>query len=245
MTRYKCIVEYDGTNFHGWQRQNGFSSIQQSIEEAIVKFAQEEVEVYASGRTDAGVHALGQVIHFDINKEMPKENVMGALNYHLRPNPIAILDIEEVDKDFHARFDAKERSYIYKMVTRRAPLALDVNRVWQLPRELDIDLMQEAAEYFIGKHDFTSFRAVRCEAKSPVKTIDELTISRKDGYIIVCIRAKSFLHHMVRNIVGTLKLVGDGRWSPQQVKDAIDAKDRRAAGPTAPAHGLYFEKVVY
>ncbi len=245
MPRYKCLIEFDGTGFSGWQRQENAPSIQQIIEEAIEKFSGEKAVTFTSGRTDSGVHAYGMVIHFDLEQKWDEFKVMGALNYHTRPHKIAILEVNLVGEEFHARFCAKKRYYVYKIVNRRADLALDAGRAWHVPVKLDEKKMQEAAQYMIGKFDFTSFRDAQCQAKSPIKTLDEVRVERDGDMIFVHVSAQSFMHHMVRNIVGTLKIVGAGKWQPERVKEIIAAKDRTKAGPTAPAHGLYFVRVDY
>jgi len=245
MPRYKIIIEYDGTNISGWQRQPDTSSIQQFIEDAIESFSQEKVIVHAAGRTDAGVHAIEQVAHFDLKKKFTTYIVQTAINHFLRPNLIVILSCDIVDDSFHARFSAIKRHYRYEVLNRRAPTALGVNKIWHIRESLDINNMQEAANILVGSHDFTSFRAAQCQGKSPLKTIDEISIYREGEKIIFIVRAKSFLHHMVRNIVGTLILVGTGKWRVDDISKALEAKDRRRAGPTAPACGLYFTKIDY
>jgi len=245
MNRYKLIVEYDGAKFAGWQRQSDVPSVQQCIEESVQKFTNEDVRLHVAGRTDAGVHAYGQVAHFDMNKEMLASKVMGAINQHIKPNKIAIVDCQKVTDEFHARFNAKKRYYVYRIINRRAPLAIESGRAWFVPIKLDIDKMREAASYLLGKHDFSSFRDSQCQSNSPIKTLDEIRIEQSGELIEIYVSAKSFLHHMVRNITGTLKFVGEGKWSPEKIKDIIEAKDRCAGGPTAPAHGLYFIKVDY
>lgn len=245
MQRYKCTVEYDGSGFFGWQRQNHCPSIQQTMEEAIEKFAGHKVDIRTAGRTDAGVHALGQVVHFDLEKDFPCNKVIGATNFHLRPAPIALLDAVEVDNKFNARFSAKKRYYEYRIINRWAPVVIEHKRITHIKEHLDEIAMQEAANLLIGKHDFTSFRDSKCQAKSPVKTLDEVRVVRHGDRITIYVSAPSFLHHMVRNIAGTLKMVGSGRWTVADVQKALDAKDRRAAGPTAPPDGLYLTKVTY
>ncbi len=245
MPRYKITIEYDGTGTAGWQRQANGSSIQQFIEEAIEQFSKEKVFVYASGRTDAGVHALGQVAHFDLELEHPEYVVQRAVNHFLKPNKIILIDCQIVDNEFHARFSAKKRNYKYVITNRSTPSVLDLNRTWHIRQKLDIDKMQEAANFLIGSHDFTSFRALHCQAQSPVKTIDEIKIYSEGEKIFFTLRATSFLYHMVRNIVGSLVLVGLGKWQPEDIKIALEARDRGKAGPTAPACGLYFTKVEY
>jgi tRNA pseudouridine38-40 synthase len=245
MPRYKCTVEYDGTDFAGWQRQNDMPSVQQSIEEAIEKFSGEDVRIHAMGRTDAGVHAFAMAIHFDLEKDVPTNRVVGAINFHIRPHKIAILTCEVVNEEFHARFCAIKRYYVYRIINRHPPLVLEQNRAWFVPVRLDVDKMRQAAAYMLGVHDFTSLRDSECQAKSPIKTLDEIRIEQNGELIEIYVSAKSFLHHMVRNIVGTLKFVGDGRWQPEYVKEILEARDRTKAGPTAPACGLYFVKVDY
>jgi tRNA pseudouridine38-40 synthase len=245
MTRWKLTLEYDGGPFVGWQRQSNGISVQQALEEAVEKISGEPGAVTGAGRTDAGVHALGQVAHVDIEKKRSAKDVRDGLNFHLRPHPVSILTAEAVDEGFHARTSAKERRYLYRILNRRSPPALDAGRVWFVPYALDASAMHEAAQELIGQHDFTSFRAAECQAKSPVKTLDELTITRRGEEIEVIARARSFLHHQVRNMVGTLALVGQGKWTARQVAKALAARDRSKAGPTAPPEGLYFLSVRY
>ncbi len=245
MTRWKIIVEYDGGPFVGWQRQENGPSVQAALERAIEGFAGEAVTVHGAGRTDSGVHALGQVAHFDLEKATDGDRVRDALNHHLKPNPIAILAAAAVDEEFHARFSATERHYLYRILDRRAPPALYAGRVWHVPRGLDAGAMHAAAQCLLGNHDFTSFRAVQCQADSPVKTLDRLDVRRAGDEIHIEARARSFLHHQVRNFVGTLKWVGEGKWIADDVAAALAARDRAAAGPTAPAAGLTLVAVVY
>lgn len=245
MSRWKITVEYDGRGFVGWQRQDNGPSIQQSLEEAVEKLSGETVRVHGAGRTDAGVHALGQTAHFDLVKPLTERAVRDGLNFHLRPAPIAVLKAEPVPDDFHARMSAVERGYVYRIVNRRAPLALDDGRAWQIGRSLDVEAMDAAARILIGRHDFTTFRASLCQAKSPVKTLDVLTVTRSGPEIRITARARSFLHHQIRNITGTLVLVGEGRWPVERVRTALEARDRSKGGPTAPPDGLYFTDVVY
>ncbi|MBL6946176.1 MAG: tRNA pseudouridine(38-40) synthase TruA [Rhodospirillales bacterium] len=245
MPRYKLVIEYDGTEFVGWQRQDNGVGVQQCVETAIAEFCGEAVTVFASGRTDAGVHALEQVAHFDLAKEVELDSIRDALNHHLKPAPIAVLSATEVADDFHSRFSARERQYVYRIVNRRAPTTIDRGRVWWVPTPLDAAAMHAAAAVLKGRHDFTSFRAAICQAKSPIKTLDELQVSRAGDEIRVYAKARSFLHHQVRNIVGTLKLVGEDKWSTDDVRRALIAKNRGAAGPTAPACGLYLSKIIY
>jgi tRNA pseudouridine38-40 synthase len=245
MPRYKLVLEYDGAPFCGWQRQADGPSVQASLEAAVLAFCGEEVQVVAAGRTDAGVHAQGQVAHLDLPREVAVETLRNALNHHLRPQPVAVLEVSPVGNDFHARFDARMRHYRYRIVNRRAPLALDRGRAWLVPRRLDAEMMHEAGQRLIGQHDFSSFRSALCQAKSPVKTLSHLTVVRSGSEIELRTRARSFLHHQVRNIVGTLKLVGEGRWSVDRIDAVLAAQDRGAAGPTAPACGLYLMQVDY
>ena len=245
MPRFKLTIEYDGTDFVGWQRQDNGLSVQQALEGAAKAYCQTNITVHGAGRTDAGVHALAQVAHVDLPRTDDGSTVRDALNAHLRPLPIAVVAAELVSEDFHARFSAVEREYVYKIVTRRAPLALDVNHAWWLPKTIDAEAMHEAAQKLIGKHDFTTFRATECQAKSPVKILDQLDVSRDGEKIHVIARAPSFLHHQVRNLVGTLALVGEGKWIANDVAEALAAKDRRAGGPTAPACGLFLTAVRY
>ncbi|HEY5609310.1 MAG TPA: tRNA pseudouridine(38-40) synthase TruA [Alphaproteobacteria bacterium] len=245
MPRYRLTLEYDGTGFVGWQRQKTGESVQAALETAIEKFCGERVRVTGAGRTDAGVHALGQVAHVDLKKAWPVKTVMNALNAHLRPLPIAVLAAETADDAFNARLSAKERTYLYRIVTRSAPLALARNRAWHVPQQLDGRAMHEAAQCLVGRHDFTTFRASLCQARSPVKTLDVLDVAQHADEIRVVAQARSFLHHQVRNMVGTLKLVGEGKWSADDVAAALQRRDRAAGGPTAPAEGLYLVGVRY
>ncbi|MGE0108410.1 MAG: tRNA pseudouridine(38-40) synthase TruA [Bdellovibrionales bacterium] len=243
--RWKLTIEYDGRPFHGWQRQDDSLSVQQVIEEAITKFSGETALLYVAGRTDAGVHARAQIAHFDLARDTDEDEILGALNYHVKPHPIAILAAEQVSEEFHARFQAQERSYHYLIINRRAPLALENGRAWHVATPLDVQTMQKAADILIGQHDFSTFRASHCQSKSPIKTLDEATIERQGELITCCFRARSFMYHQVRNMVGTLQLVGSGRWSLDDFSKAFDAKDRCKGGPTAPADGLYFWNVRY
>ncbi len=245
MPRYKLTIEYDGTGFVGWQRQDNGPSVQAAVEEAVARFAGEAAHVQAAGRTDAGVHALGQVAHVDLARDWEADVVRDALNHHLRPAPVVIRAAARAADDFHARFSATGRVYLYRIVNRRAPLALERGRAWWVPRPLDAGAMAAAARRLVGRHDFTSFRAAECQAKSPVKTLDALEVARAGETITITARARSFLHRQVRNMVGTLKLVGEGRWSEEDVAAALAARDRAAAGPTAPPEGLYLVSVSY
>ena len=245
MPRYKITIEYDGTAYAGWQTQKDEPSIQEELEKAAVRFLGHSAAITGAGRTDAGVHALGQVAHFDSEKAFEPYKLCLAFNAHLRPQPISVIAAEVVADDFNARFSAVERTYVYKILNRRARPALDENRVWWVGVPLDVEAMRDAASVLLGRHDFTTFRAAACQAKSPVRTLDELSFTRSGNLIECHVRARSFLHHQVRNMVGTLKLVGEGHWTKQNVIDALNARDRKAGGPTAPAQGLYFESVRY
>jgi tRNA pseudouridine38-40 synthase len=243
--RYCLTIEYDGTGYVGWQRQDNGPSIQQAIEDAVFAFCGEPAALTAAGRTDAGVHALGQVAHLDLARETRPETLRDAVNFHLKPQPIAILAAAAAAADFHARFSAVGRRYLYRIINRRAPLAIERGRAWWVPAALDAAVMAAAAERLVGRHDFTSFRSSICQAASPVKTLDRLAVEREGAEIRIHAAARSFLHHQVRNMVGTLKLVGEGRWSAGDVAAALAARDRSAAGPTAPPEGLYLAEVSY
>ncbi|MEQ8602347.1 MAG: tRNA pseudouridine(38-40) synthase TruA [Marivibrio sp.] len=245
MTRWKLTVEYDGGPFVGWQRQETGPSVQQALEEAVTAFTQERAVVQGAGRTDSGVHALGQVAHVDIEKPVDADTVRDAINHHLGRQPVAVLRAEAVDADFHARFSAVGRAYLYRILNRRAPPTLAKGRVWWVGRRLDEGAMQAAADRLIGRHDFTSFRAAECQADSPVKTLDRLDVRRNGETIELIVEARSFLHHQVRNFAGTLKRVGEGAWTPEDVSRILDACERAQAGPTAPAAGLYLTRVAY
>ncbi|WND03734.1 tRNA pseudouridine(38-40) synthase TruA [Temperatibacter marinus] len=247
MQRFKIIIEYDGRPFVGWQRQKEHLSVQQVIEEAIEKFTGVKTTLYGSGRTDAGVHGLGQVAHFSIEKDIETDGVVGALNFHLKPYPVAILMAEKVQDDFHARFDAVQRHYTYKILNRRPRLTFQKGLVWHVPKRLDVDAMQAGANHLIGMHDFTTFRHVHCQSDSPVKTLDYLKVERLNGSDEIHIHAgaRSFLHHQIRSITGTLSMVGHGQWAPEDVKIALQACDRSRLGLNAPPDGLYFRKVDY
>jgi len=245
MTRWKLIVEYDGRPYAGWQRQDNVPTVQQTLEAALEKFATTTIPVTAAGRTDAGVHAWGQVVHFDLDKSRTADDVRDGLNFYLRPAPVAVLTAEAVADDFHARLSAVERRYCYRIINRRPPVAIEAGRVWQVPYVLNAEAMHEAGQRLLGTHDFSSFRATECQAKSPVKTLDELRVSRHREEIEVLVRARSFLHHQVRNMVGSLALVGRGKWSADDLQRALEARNRAAGGPTAPPEGLYFLDVKY
>ncbi len=255
MPRYKLTIEYDGTRYAGWQKQPDRPTVQQTLGEAVKKFCGVDAEIVGAGRTDAGVHAIAQVGHVDLPKEYDAYSVMQGINFYLfnpsdndasiPPDRIAITNAELVTEAFHARFSATRRHYIYRIINRRARLGLELGRAWQVFEELDIEKMQKAASYLLGSHDFTSFRDTACQAKSAEKTLDRLDISRQGDDVIVQTNARSFLHHQVRIMVGTLAMAGKGRWSPEDVKKALEAKNRAAAGPTAPPDGLYLLKVDY
>ncbi|RAU21722.1 tRNA pseudouridine(38-40) synthase TruA [Paramagnetospirillum kuznetsovii] len=245
MPRYKLLVEYDGTPFVGWQRQDNGASVQAVMEAAAAKLSGQTVAVYAAGRTDAGVHATGQVAHLDLAKDYPADTVRDALNYHMGANPVAVVTAEQVGDDFHARFSATGRSYLYRILNRRSPPALDKHRVLWVPVALDADAMHAAAQRLLGHHDFSTFRARECQAQSPMKTLDLLRVTRQGDEIRIIAEARSFLHHQVRNMVGTLQQVGLGKWSPDDVTRALEARDRKAGGPTAKADGLYLTGVRY
>jgi len=243
--RWRLLLEYDGSGFSGWQRQHKAPSVQAALEAAVLAFCGERVTVQAAGRTDAGVHATAQVAHLDLARETSADTLRDAINFHLKPQPVAVLAAEAASPDFHARFSATGRRYLYRILDRRAPAVLDRGRVWWLPKALDAAAMQAGADRLVGHHDFSSFRAAECQAASPVKTLDRLRVARAGAEIRIEAAARSFLHHQVRNLVGTLRLVGEGRWSPDDVSRALEARDRRAAGPTAPPEGLYLTGVDY
>lgn len=245
--RYKITVEYDGTSLVGWQKQREGPSVQEFLERAVAGFSHQTVEIFAAGRTDAGVHALGQVAHFDIDADISEYKMQESLNALLREQqaPVAVLQVQKVGPDFHARFSAKGRGYIYRILNRRGASPLLVNRVWHVTYPLDIDAMKQGAQYLIGHHDFSSFRGSGCQAKSPLKTLDKLDIEKIGDEIIFTVEARSFIYHQVRNMVGTLMQVGNGRLKPEDVKQILEARDRTKAGISAPAYGLYLSKVMY
>jgi len=245
MQRYKLTVEYDGTPFYGWQRQDDVPSVQAVLEDACSSYVATPTEVFCAGRTDAGVHARGQVVHVDFPEARNPYSILRGLNTLMLPHPVVVTAVEAVGQDFNARLSATRRHYEYRIINRTARLALDEHRAWYVRKPLDVDAMNDAARYLIGHHDFTSFRDSNCQAKHPMRTLDSLLVVRHGEDITVTCSSKSFLHHQVRNMVGTLALVGHGKWQPSDVKAALDARDRRAAGPTAPAHGLYFMRVDY
>lgn len=249
MPRYKLTIEYDGRPFCGWQAQPGFPTVEQAIEDACFKMTGVRSSIEGAGRTDSGVHALGQVAHVDLPRGYPHHQITGALNYFMNDMGVVILAAEEVDDQFHARFSATGRQYVYRIINRRSPLTVDAGRAWHVINPLNLDSMKEAAELLLGTHDFTSFRSIKCQAKCPVRTLDLLTIEKKDeqqrGLIEFNVRSRAFLHNQVRIIVGTLKLVGEGRWTVADVGRALNAEDRTRGGPTAPPDGLYFKQVFY
>jgi tRNA pseudouridine38-40 synthase len=245
MSRFKLILEYDGRPFMGWQRQRHGPSVQQAIEQAIRTVTQEEVTLHAAGRTDAGVHALAMTAHADIAKRIAPHRLAAGINARLRPLPVAILSAEFADEDFHARFSCIGRRYLYRIVNRRAPLALDAGRAWHVPVPLDAEAMHEAAQVLVGRHDFTTFRSAHCQAESPVKTLDRLDVQREGDRIEIEAAARSFLHHQVRSMVGCLELVGRGKWTKADLAAALAAKDRAALGFNAPPDGLYFVEARY
>jgi tRNA pseudouridine38-40 synthase len=245
MPRYKLTIEYDGTPYVGWQAQDNGVSVQSVLTDAIAAFAGERVIVAGAGRTDAGVHALGQVAHIDLAKDWDSDRVRDASNFHLRPQPVAVLSAEPVPTAFDARFSAIKRHYLYRIVNRRADLTLDQNRAWRVPRPLDAGAMHAAAQQLIGKHDFTTFRSTECQAKSPVKTLDRLDVARDGDDIRITASARSFLQHQVRSMVGSLVHVGEGKWNPADLATALAARDRTACGQVAPPHGLYLVRVEY
>jgi len=245
MPRYRLLIEYDGGPFVGWQIQAGGTSVQGVMTEAITAFADEKVTVHGAGRTDAGVHALGQIAHVDLARDWRPDRVRDAMNARLRPHPVAVLAVEKAADSFHARFSAKRRHYLYRIVNRRADLTLERKRAWRVPRPLDAEAMHAAAQRLLGKHDFTTFRAAECQAKSPVKTLDRLAVERHGDEVRVHASARSFLHHQVRSMVGSLVLVGDGKWSADDLAAALAARSRAACGPVAPPEGLYLVSVEY
>jgi tRNA pseudouridine38-40 synthase len=245
MPRYKIIVEYDGAPFVGWQIQEKDPSVQGALMAAIEAFSGEKVMVQGAGRTDAGVHAIGQVAHFDLATARETDTVRDAINAHLRPNPVAVLSAEKVAADFDARRSALRRHYLYRIGNRRPDLALERGRAWRVPRRLDAEAMHAAAQRLIGKHDFTTFRSTECQAKSPEKTLDRLDVSRAGEEVHITAVARSFLHNQVRSMVGSLALVGDGKWQPDDLWRALQARDRAACGPVAPPEGLYLVRVDY
>lgn len=247
MPRYRLRIEYDGTPYVGWQRQENGPSVQGAIEAAILSLTGETVSIRGAGRTDSGVHAMGQVAHADLSRHWKEHTLRNALNAHLgmAGERVAILDAAEVPGDFDARFSAKKRHYLYRIISRRAPLALEANRAWFVARELDHEVMHAAGQVLVGRHDFTTFRAAQCQANSPVRTIDRLEVTRSGELIEIRVSAQSFLHNQIRSFAGTLKLAGEGKWTVDDVRAALEACDRKACGPVAPPDGLYFMAVDY
>lgn len=245
MPRFRLTVEYDGAPFVGWQRQENGPSVQQALEEALFRFCGERATVHGAGRTDAGVHAMGQVAHVDLRRDASPRTVRDAVNFHLKPAPVAVLEVQPAAPDFHARFSATGRAYRYRILNRPAAPALHRGRAWWVPVALDAEGMAAAAQLLLGRHDFTSFRSGECQAESPVRTLDALSVGRDGAEIVIEARARSFLHNQVRIIAGTLKQVGEGRRTSEQVAAALAARDRATAGPTAPPHGLYLVEVRY
>lgn len=252
--RWKLIIEYDGRGFSGWQRQDDVPTVQQAVEDAIFAFCQQRITVFVAGRTDAGVHARGQAAHLDLEydkKEMTGYDLLSALNAHLRPQPVSVIAAEPVASDFHARFSAVNKMYLYRVLCRPAPPVLEAGLIWHVRRNLDVQAMREGASHLLGHHDFTTFRDSQCQAQSPIKTLDRLDIE-ESAYdecggreIRFIVEGRSFLHHQVRNMVGTLVLVGEGKWAPDDVATALAARDRTKGGPTAPPDGLYLTRVDY
>jgi tRNA pseudouridine38-40 synthase len=253
MPRFRLEIEYDGTPFVGWQMQagsrgadrTGLTSVQGVLAAAVKAFSGEDVTVFGAGRTDAGVHALGQVAHFDLERNWPADRVRDALNAQLRPDPVAVLSAEQVPEEFDARLSAVRRHYLYRIVNRRADLAIDRFRAWRVPRPLDADAMQKAAQTLVGRHDFTTFRSAECQARSPEKTLERLDVERLGAEIRIHAAARSFLHRQVRSMVGSLTLVGEGAWSVGDLATALAARSRHACGPVAPPEGLYLVRVDY
>lgn len=250
--RWKLTLEYDGAKFFGWQRQDDVTTVQGSLEDAVFAFCGQRVTIHVAGRTDAGVHAVGQVCHFDLaDRNMNGLELAKAINALVRPHRVSVIKADEVPESFHARFDAKNKLYTYRIINRPAPPAIDLGRAWHHRRPLDENKMREAAKHLLGKHDFTTFRDSACQAKSPEKTLDRLDIEVRDydahggREILFHAEARSFLHHQVRNMIGTLMMVGDNKWTPADVKTALEAKDRTKGGPTAPSDGLTLIRVDY
>jgi tRNA pseudouridine38-40 synthase len=246
MPRYKLTIEYDGTEFCGWQRQEeGIKSVQGTIEAAVMSLSNQLVLVEGSGRTDRGVHALEQVAHVDLEKTFAPYQLREGLNFFLRNQGVVILSVEEVPDTFHARFSAKSRTYVYKILNRRAPLALEHNRAWHIPKPLDVGAMSQAAQHFIGHHDFTTFRSAHCQAPHALRTLDRFDLYQEGAFITAIIKSRSFLHNQVRIMMGSIAKIGRREWTPSYIQDLLEIKDRRKAGATAPAHGLYLAKVEY
>lgn len=245
MPRYKLTIEYDGTSFAGWQIQAELATVQGALAQAVKRLTGEEVHVAGAGRTDAGVHATGQVAHIDLSRPWRTDTLRDGLTAHLRPVPVAVLSAEAVAEDFDARFSAVKRHYVYRIINRRPDLALDRDRAWRIPQRLDAEAMHAAAQRLLGRHDFTAFRAAECQAASPVKTLDQLDVARVGDEIRIVTSARSFLHHQVRSMAGSLMRVGEGRWSADDLADVLASRDRARCGPMAPACGLYLAAVSY
>ncbi len=247
MPRFRMTIEYDGSNYVGWQRQDNGHSVQGAVEQAILKLTQEAALIRGAGRTDSGVHARGQVAHVDLTRQWPPHTLRNALNAYLGQarERISVLEAAEVPTEFDARFSALRRHYLYRIISRPAPLAIEAKQAWWVSKPLDHDAMHAAAQRLVGRHDFTTFRSVHCQANSPVRTLDRLDVTRKDDLIEIRATAQSFLHNQIRSFAGTLKKVGDGTWSPDDVSAALEARDRKACGPVAPPEGLYFMQVDY
>jgi tRNA pseudouridine38-40 synthase len=245
VTRWRLTIEYDGGPFMGWQRQDHGPSVQQTLEEALQRMTGEQAQFIGAGRTDAGVHALAMSAHVDVERDMTPHRLREGLNALVRPHPISVLEVEPVADDWHARFSCTGRRYLYRILARRAPPALDAGRVWHIPARLDVEQMRDGAAHLIGRHDFTTFRSAQCQSDSPVKTLDRLEVAQAGEEIRVVAAARSFLHHQVRSMVGCLALVGRGQWQPDDMRKALVAADRSALGFNAPPHGLYFVAAVY
>jgi tRNA pseudouridine38-40 synthase len=245
MPRYRLTIEYDGGPYHGLQAQAGHPTVQASVEAAVKGFTGETIRMHAAGRTDSGVHATGQVVHIDLERDWPAEVVRNALNAHLVREPIAVLEATPVGEDFHARFSARERRYLYRILNRPSPAALEAGKVWHVRKPLDAAAMHEAAQRLLGTHDFTTFRDIACQARSPVKTLDVATVEQAGEEVRLVFQARSFLHRQVRSMTGSLAEVGLGRWSADDLQGALEAKDRAACGAVAPAAGLYLTEVIY
>ena len=245
MARYRITVEYDGGPFCGWQMQDNGPSVQAALVEALKRLSGEEAQVFGAGRTDAGVHALGQVAHFDLSTSWSVDKIRDGLNFHLKPAPVAVLDAVQVDDEFHARFSAVGRHYLYKIISRRPPLTVEKGRAWRVSKPLDADTMHEAGQVLLGTHDFTTFRSAHCQAKSAYKSIDALSVDRDGDALLIKVSARSFLHNQVRSIAGSLKMVGEGVWTKDDLLSALEAADRSRCGPVAPPDGLYLTRVDY